>query len=119
MKTINTYILDILANDIESLEIIEAELNNHSIPEHSIYIQDNDFYLTQSDGQKFTWVEIKEALKRLIKFKYVLLKILNDELNTIEKVKYSDDLLQLDPGLLWFELTEKGEEYLKRLNRAD
>ena len=118
MKAINTFIFDILANDIESLEIIEAELNNHSIPEHSIHIQNDDFFLKQNHRQKFTWDEIKTVLKQLIILKYIILKVLDNKSNSIKKIEYSDSLFQLDPGLLWFELTKKGEEYLKRFDQA-
>lgn len=105
MKKINNFITDILKDDVESLEIIEAELNNHSIPEHDIYINNNDYYLKRNAKQPFSYEQIYQSINRLLDKGHIEGMITDPKTGQLKKIKQQPELSKIDPAEVWFRMS--------------
>ncbi len=103
MKKLELFILDILADDMESPRIIEAELNNRSLPEKDILIDNEDYYSSRNKGVRLTWGEIEKALQCLVSAGLVDTAGQATDWNRVRSNR--DDV--------WLRLTAKGRQILE------
>lgn len=118
MNKIDIYILDILADDIESLEIIEIKLNGKGVadPKRNFYFTPDKYYVKNNHNKLFKRDEIIESINRLLGRDFINLRI-PDPNNPDSLIKVNNiDFTKINDSDAWFGLNDKGKKIIRNGN---